>query len=633
MLPAAVHVLVEFAKSLPLIGTLVAALVILGITWVLAHPLDASKQFWRFLSFVFGYFGRRYAKAAVEKDANEFFGKKLAPGVGIAPLPKLMVDFVASTTDARLRSDGHIVVRMRKERDQSRNVLSAVRAAIQHLLYPHARAYLHKPLVSAVDLEVLQLLANMLGSEAQTMYSTEILTPRTQADPELPRFLSVVQDIEKGGLFGNVLINELADLSNRLKASHPSPEVASETLRLVAWLEQLATRPPGDESPSLIFIGKEFKLAFILAAKAATAAKGVGPYHRRLGIDLLQGAQNIYVLGLTAAHRQVCEAIGEAFDADPRVKRMRTTTVVVERDGREQRLTLIRFQRNQLYMSDASFSTQLADCGIRVGEAVTAQVRGFTGAGADVTIGTLDARLAPPDCAWGYRGSASRFVNVAEAVPVVIKAVDDSDKRIDVRLKQHAESNWSAATLPAQGDRVRGIIEEDCGGSYVVRVTEFARRDGGNSSRSSGNFAKVDSLLYGRILANEWSWYAHEDSKFVPATTGAVVESEVIVAEPNREDLLLSRRNLEVRDWETAKRRFPKGTATRARVLSVSPEGLVFEIEPGLFGRIPAYKVRAQGFELADYENTVVPGAQYDVVVEGVKERRKDFRLEFARRP
>ena len=634
-IPSSAVQIVQHLKSVPVIGGVSALLVLILVGWVIKDPLEASKQFWRLMSFFFGYFGRRYSKAAVEKDANAFFSRKLLPGTGEMPVPRLMVNFVDSANDARLREDGHIVVRMRSERDQSRNVLAAVRTAIQHLLYPHARAYLHKPLVSAVDLEVLQLLANLLGARAQVMYSTEILTPRTESDPQIPKFLSVIQDIEKGGLFGSVLIQELAGLSDRLKASHPTAAVADEAVELINWLESIATRPPGDETGSLIFIRNEFRLAFILAAKAVTAAKGVGPYQRRLGIDLLQGARNIYVLGLTAAHTHVCDAIGQAFDSDPRVKRVRTSTVTVRRDGRDQRLTLIQFRRNELYMSDASFSAQLADCGIEVGQEVSAQIRGLVGLASDMIISNLDATLQPSGCAWGYRGSTARFVRVGETVAVVVSHVDDNQKTIHVVLKSRAESNWSNATLPRRGSRVRGVIEEFSGGAYIVRLTEMTPMDTRDQGASvvRSNLAPVTEPLFGRILATEWSWYNPEDPSYVDATIGQTVEAEVVVVEVNREDLLLSRRNLEVRDWSTAKKRYPKGTSARARVLSVTGEGLVFELEAGVFGRIPNYKVRAQGYELSDYQKTVIPGSQYDVVVTGTKESRKDFRLEFARRP
>jgi hypothetical protein len=53
-----------------------------------------------------------------------------------------------------------------------------------------------------------------------------------------------------------------------------------------------------------------------------------------------------------------------------------------------------------------------------------------------------------------------------------------------------------------------------------------------------------------------------------------IIDAEVVVLEANREDLL-SRENLEVRDWATAKKRYPKGAPARARVLSVNEGGLI----------------------------------------------------------
>jgi hypothetical protein len=604
--------------QIPLVGPLLFILLGAGIVWVITNPYKTATGFWRIVSFAFDRFTQHFAKAAVERDTNEFLHKKLFGHSTTTLLPLLKVDWVKNAADARLHTDGTIIVRMRHERDQSRNSLMALATATKHILFPHARPFLDDSLTTAVDLQVIRIFAELLGEQAQHIYATELLGPMAAGSVDALSILPFLHDIEEQGLFGQVLLQELSYLSDRLRRAPAGVDLKDEATRFVQWLHRIATRATGDDSNDLLFIETYIRMAFILAAKTETAARGTDPYVRRLGLDLAAGARSVYLLGLSSQQTRLCEQIGNAFDADDRVVRKRSTTVSARKKGGGDRVRIIHYRRNELYMPDAPFSDLISQYGVTVGSTQTALVRYVFDSRASLRIASLEARLRDKDVAWGYEGSISRFVAQGETLAVRVLEIDDAKSCVVVGLKQLQASPWRSGATWNPGDRVRVRIKEQVVTGIVV---EFIQ------STSSG----ARALMFGWIPSNEWSWYDTTSEHYMQPTLESEHDVEVLRGDERRDLVLLSRRNLEVRDWSAAKRRYQPGAHVRATVVRVNGEGLMLEMEPGVFGRITAQSVREQSFELKDFETTVVPGVRYDVVVLGAKERRKDFRLDFAR--
>jgi len=617
-LPAPVrHALAPLA-TLPYFGGAALILAVALTGWVIHDPLRAAKVFWKAIALILGIITKKTAASAVEADANQFLSRKLFGHEPAVTLPILKVAWVDSVKDARLHTGGTVIVRMRREKDQSRNVMTAVATALSHAIHPHARPYLTTELRSAVDLQILRLLANMLGESAQHIFSTELLHPEIEKHPDIQELLPVLHTLHERGLFGRVLLQELSFVSAGL-SNRPGPaDLAQEAREFVEWLHYLAVRPPHDETGELTFIKTTFRVAFILLARSVTAAQGTYAYERRLGIDIALGARSVYLLGLTETQTRLCEAIGSRFDGDRRVTRQWTATVVARRDGEVDKLRLTLFRRNDLYLPDGDFADQLAHSGVTVGDTVSATVRSLAETKAMLRTDELNADLASSDAAWGYRGSLSSFIREGDVSQFFIISIDSTRARLRLGLKQLTPSPWELGLMPATGQTVKFIVEEYIADNYVVRFVD---------DEQHGTSVK----RYGRIPVNEWSSFAAGMEEYVIPEINSAHEAEVIIADPDSDDVVLSRRNVEVWNWDIAIKKYRTGTTARARVTQVTRDHLIFELEPGVFGRVTAANVKQAGFELENYEQTVVPGQYFDVVVEGVKQRRKDFRLNLAR--
>jgi hypothetical protein len=572
---------------------------------------------YKLLATAFGLFTKKYSARKVETQASDFVNNKLFSHVAGMPEIAVKVNWVSTAEDARLYTDGKLIVRMRRDRDDGRNTLSAVWVAARHTFWPAARPWLDKRMLVAIDLEIIRILSRMLGKGARHHY-TQILAPQTHADPELVPLLRLLYETDEGGLFRAVLIQEMMTLDEILEHQPPRADLREEGLDFLRWIHAHATREPGDDSTELAFYGKHIKLAIILLSKAATVAQGTYPYERRLGMAILNGARNVYLLGVTAGQSDWCDQVAARFATDPRVQLKTSTFVTRINDKSEAQLPFVHFVRNELAVQHASYSEQVAALGIGPGVRVNARVRSMSDTKALCLVEeALDATMAAKDVAWGYRGLIDRFLTVDAVVPCQVSEVSSERNLLVLSRKAVIPSPWAAGIVPAADTTCLVQIIESYSGGWVVRP--------------------VISLLgphpefFGIIPRDEWSWFDENTEAYVAPLPGSTHKVRLLHADQKRDEVAFSRRALEGRDFGAARSKYPNNTVAMARVTRVEYGGLLLELEPGIFGRIPRQRVQSAGFELENFEQTVVPGQRFSCIVVGARVNRGYLQMDLQR--
>jgi hypothetical protein len=204
-LPSLVRSIADALSHWGVPSAIVAGLLIIVPAILALGPLKLVEIFWRVLALVFDFARRHHTRAAVEEKANAFLSA-LSPQLSGVSIPRVSIDWVKQTEDPRLLADGRVIVRLRREKDQTRNVLWALLYATPMATFPHARPYLSKQLSQAIDMELLRRLADQLGGHARAILDTEILGPRTVADEKLRELLPVMQTLRSRGFFESVLL-------------------------------------------------------------------------------------------------------------------------------------------------------------------------------------------------------------------------------------------------------------------------------------------------------------------------------------------------------------------------------------------------------------------------------------------
>ncbi|MCC7131790.1 MAG: hypothetical protein IT352_04050 [Gemmatimonadales bacterium] len=603
-------------------GVLASIAVVLSglIGWIVINPtlaFRASELFWRVVSFFFHAADRRHAAAAVQGKASQFINNHVFSRLSDLPSVRLEVQWIETASEARQIADGDIIVRMRRDRDQTRNILGAVRVTLPQILYPGARPYLDPVLTNAMDLELLRILADVLGDHASRVFHADILTPEVQGDAILIDLLGRLESINESGLFQAVLLQEFVRLGTRAQRDQPRSDLRGEAHKFVDFVYHLATRAPGDETHPLEFAGKYFRVAFILLSKSVTAARGPGPYQRALDVNLARGLESIYLLGLTPHQAALCSEIEARLDDDPRVSKQKHLQVLVENGDETYRVPLVHYVRNELHLPPGTFADRVAELGVTVGSTVTGVVRSVDAAKAIVDLDGLAGEIPAGEVAWGYVGPLEDRVSPYREIRCTVLEIVEQKGFLRLSVKRLFPSPWMDGRAPVVGTsqrfRVTHVRDDDL---CLVLL-----------DRESGS-----ETICGRMSMTDWSWVPMNDGDNPPPTVGTEAEGIVIGATADADDVVLSRCELAVPDFASATKKYPKGHMTVARVSKVEYNGITFEIEPGVPGRVDRFEVRKLGHELLDFERNVVVGQSFEVIVTGFKKNRRYFTLALARK-
>lgn len=599
-----------------LFGYVLPSVLVIVLLWIVANP-DAAERWtkilWQIISYFFSACTRRYAASAVQSDADRFINKTLLSRLGETELIRIKVDWVEKAADARLHVDGKVIVRMRRDRDQKRNVITAIQTALPHIFFPNLRPYINPRFSTTIDLLLLQMLVATIGGSANKIYHADILGPAIANDSALGNALEVLRDINAGGLFDSVLIQELFYLNDLVLNQSALKGIESELREFVSYLHYLATRSPHDESGDLEFIKGLIKTAFILTSKSITAAKGTLPYERRLNIDLLHGAESIYLLGLTVGEENFCNEIARQFDNNPSVDRIKTLKIAVLRQGKRVFLPLIHFRRNKLRLQEGDFRRELKRLGFEEGRTVKGRVTNLLDDRAQVDVEALDAEIMSSDLLWGANCDVSQIFKIGEEAEFLILKIDIQRSVLTLGKKQLSKSPWDEKHVPGVGEKCKSQVVGKCGPDILVK------------------FIEAKSELFGRLPKDEWSWIQPNSEHYIEPAVGTTVDVEVLSVNKEENEIVVSHKVLEAVGWEDTLRRFPAQTRVRVTVVRVEHQGLYCQVDDGIFGWIDRQNVIAAGHELEDYQKTVVVGQQFDAVVIKGKHKRRYLQMKLAR--
>ena len=117
-----------------------------------------TKPFFR----LFRWFSKSYIESKVASNANEFLSSNIFSQLSNADRYAIKVKWVEKATDPILSENGTLILRLKEEDDQTRNILSAVHSALPHVLCPLIRKNINPTCISSIDLTILKKLSDKL---------------------------------------------------------------------------------------------------------------------------------------------------------------------------------------------------------------------------------------------------------------------------------------------------------------------------------------------------------------------------------------------------------------------------------------------------------------------------------------
>lgn len=600
--------LVKLAIEFGIPGALLIMLVLL-----VQEPTRADKLKALFLQPTFRLFrwgSRQYLAAKVGGTVTEFLRNYIGRSLLFVITPRIQIRWVTSIADPILLEDGTLILCMEDSNDQTKNILLATRVALPHLVCPTLRGRIAKNFETAIDLAVLQKLADGLGRYASPLFQRYFLHPEIEAEQRTAELFSKLIEVDSKGIFVFIFLEELNLLGERLYLAADFSDRTAEVEGFLEFLLTVARRDIGEDIETE-YLSKEFKVGIVFVAKTMKAStQGVVPYLKRVDFNIAHGSDSIYLIGFLPSAKTFHRTI-DALEADSRVviekqARVRITPDMTTNFSEYIHLAFARVIR---YMSDATFEERVVAAGIREGMQTDAIIVDVTNDACVLDIRGLRCILRRAEASWNHLSACTDVFKPNEKISVLVTQIDLEKGEIEVSRRLPDEDPWRHVAPPDSGDTVE---------------IAFTKREG---NHFVGLYKSQIEIL---VPVAELSWLGAESVRDVDFL--GVTESVLVLNKDDQQHIILaSVRLLEENPWPEIYKRYPKNTELRGVVCEITHDNVVVKLQDGLVGHIPRDSMLKAGFEFADFEKSMVLGQGLDVVVTKVFLEKKRIRVDLKR--
>ena len=161
--------------------------------------------------------------------------------------------------------DGTLILRLQETANQTRNIMTATRVALPHIVCSTLRRHIDPYAESAIDLTLLRKLAERLGRHARPVFQRYFLEPEIEKDNRVEALLQKLISLNDTGLFVTVFLGELSTLADYLYNSVAKVDYTDELVALLEFLLVVAQREEHSEIP-LIYHSRNLHTGIILLA-------------------------------------------------------------------------------------------------------------------------------------------------------------------------------------------------------------------------------------------------------------------------------------------------------------------------------------------------------------------------------
>lgn len=249
------------------------------------------------------WFSKSYISAEVASNVNQFLSSDVFPYTLSNEKHKIKIDWVTSVEDSAFKKNGKLILRLKQEDDQTKNILNATQAAIPSIIIPLIRTNIDYSTEKSIDLTLLKSLSEKIGRHGQYIYTKFFLKPEVNEDETIAEKIEKLVDLDVHGFFLPIFLNELEMVGEEVFAKSDMTDYSSKVKSFIDYLLTIANREIGSEN-QLEYINPPFKVSTLLLAKAQRATRdGVRPYLRRIRINLEKGCDSIYVISFSPAFK------------------------------------------------------------------------------------------------------------------------------------------------------------------------------------------------------------------------------------------------------------------------------------------------------------------------------------------
>lgn len=559
---------------------------------------------------LFKWFSKEHISSKVSSAVNEYFKKDFYSSLVNTDKYNFKVKWVSNTSDPVLNEDGSLILRLKEEPDQTKNILTAVHVALPHVICPLTRNNISLSCSKSIDLAILQKLSFKLGMHGKATFKRYFLDPETKKDEEIGHLISELIKLDKHGFFVPIFLNELELIGEGLYAENDTKDYTNEALDFIKYLISIVDRDRG-EHIELNYLTSPFKIGTILLAKAQRADKqGLRPYLKRLRIKLDKGCESVYFIAFPPAFPFFSKLIS-TLDGHERIfikNVISTSEYEVNGSYTTKKLKIALLRKNDIFTEEA-FQTKIELNNIEIGKKVTGIVEHISQNETLVNVLGIRSYINREDCSWLTINDCSTVFNNDEEYDFIIKSIDKSSSVIHLTRKFEEDNPWVLDDLPSLNQNIE---------------VEFTASD---EIKFIGLF---ENRLEVFMLNQEASWFLLSKEQR-ESIVNSVQEVKVVDIDEDNQKLFVSLKQLEEDPWPIIHKSLTKGKQFDGRVTSVTNSYVEVEIVNGYRGRVPKESLLQAGHEYANFSETVVVGQGLSVVVSKVFIKRQIIRFDLSR--
>ena len=387
---------------------------------------------------LFKWFTKEHISSKVSSQVNEFFKQNLYSLLTNNERYYFKIKWVSNAKDPLFKENGSIILRLKEDSDQTKNIFTAVQAALPHTICPFIRKNINQTCVKSIDLTILQKLAYKLGKHGKAIFKRYYLDPETDEDKEIGVLLNKLFKLDKHGFFAPIFLNELELIGEGIYAENDLNDYTYETIDFIKYLLNIVDRERGAEI-ELNYFKKPFSLGTILLAKAQRAdTQGLRPYLKRLRIKLDKGAESVYIIAFTPAF-SFFDKLLKTLDGHERVF-IKNVFNTYEYGSATQvtKLKIALLRKNDIYV-DETFQGKVEANKIEIGEKVTGLVEHVSQKECLINVLGMRSYINRNDCSWTTISDCNGVLEVDKEYTFQVKNIDKTTSTIHLTMKFDSE--------------------------------------------------------------------------------------------------------------------------------------------------------------------------------------------------
>lgn len=556
------------------------------------------------------WFSKSYIEAEVAANVNQFLGKNIFPYSLSSEKHKIKINWITNSNDSVFKKNGKLILRLKEDDDQTKNILNATQAAIPNIVCPLIRSNIDYSTEKSIDLTLLKSLSEKLGRHGQFVFTKYFLKPETKEDATIGKKIEKLVELDTHGFFVPILLNELEMVGEELFAKSDLTDYSLKVESFIDYLSKIATREKGSEN-ELNYLSSPFKVGTILLAIAHRADKsGVRPYLRRLRIKLEEGCESIYIVSFSPAF-PFFKTLMKSLDGYERInveKVIDTKDYAIEGKKIKKEFRIAVLSKNMVF-SDESFKEKIQVNGINIGEKLLGSVQGVSEDEAQISIKGMRAYLRKEELDWFTFGNCKNKLTVGKDEYFYVKEIDFNSCTIFLTLNDPNDNPWDKEKLPTEGEIIEVIPQTLLGNNLLC---------------------SYKGCLEVKIPLNQISWFNKPRTEFIHLI-GDKIKVKTTAVDKEVRLITASIKLMENNPWESIHQALPKGTTLNGKVIEITDNHVKIDLENDMVGILPSFCLKRAGHEYADYTRNMVLGQGIDVTVTKIFMGKKKITLDLKR--